>query len=85
MIAIKTPRRSKRHGDATGERLPMPLNWDALRRMCVEYLEMPGLRLTREQVQRLLGLDEAGCTELLDALVTAAFLRRLRDGKYART
>ena len=32
-----------------------------LRRICVEYLEMPGLQLTRPQAQRQWGLDDHTC------------------------
>lgn len=46
-----------------------------------EYLEMPGLHLTRPQVQRLWSLDIVTCDALLDALEGAQFLRRThRDG-----
>ncbi len=48
-----------------------------------EYREMPGLRLTRRQAQRLWALDTATCDALLDALESARFLRRTRDGEYA--
>jgi hypothetical protein len=37
---------------------------------------MPGLRLTRQQAQRLWGLDEHTCAQLLDSLTEAKFLRR---------
>ncbi len=56
-----------------------------LQRMCGEYLEMPGLRLTCRQAQRLWALDEATCIELLNILLEAGFLRQTRDGSYART
>jgi hypothetical protein len=49
-----------------------------------EYLEMPGLRLTEVEVQRLWGLDATTSAALLDALVQAKFLRRTRDGFYLR-
>lgn len=49
-----------------------------------EYLEMPGLQLTEIEVQRLWGLDATTSEALLDALVHAMFLRRTRDGFYAR-
>jgi DNA-binding IclR family transcriptional regulator len=48
---------------------------DWLQFIQTEYLEMPGLCLTFEQAQRLWGLDEATCRDLLDALVDARFLR----------
>jgi hypothetical protein len=60
------------------------LKWDLLRLICVEYLEMPGLRLTPEQAQRFWRLDEITCVELLNSLVDISFLRRMRDGRYAR-
>ena len=49
-----------------------------------EFLEMPGLRLTEAQARRLWGLDAATCAELLDALVSAKFLFRTRDGAVMR-
>ena len=57
---------------------------DMLRRISGEYLEMPGLRLARPQAQRLWGLDRHTCSQLLDSLVEAKFLRRTDDGMYAR-
>ena len=57
---------------------------DALRRVQGEYIEMPGLRLTTAQAQRLWGLDRAVCDALLGALVEAKFLFRTRDGAYMR-
>jgi hypothetical protein len=56
-----------------------------LQRVCAEFLEMPGLRLTCKQAQRLWGLDEPTCRELLEYLVDAAFLRPSGPGMYART
>jgi len=47
-----------------------------------EYLEMPGLRLTKQQAQRLWALDLATCDELLATLVGAQFLRRTHSGEY---
>jgi hypothetical protein len=49
-----------------------------------EYLEMPGLALKPEQVQRLCGVDQADCQLVLDALVDAGFLTARTDGAYAR-
>lgn len=62
-----------------------PAHEDILRRICGEYLEMPGLRLKREQAQRLWGLDGATCTTLLDTLVASGFLCRFLDGRYGRS
>jgi DNA-binding IclR family transcriptional regulator len=47
-----------------------------------EFLEMPGLNLTRQQVQRLWGLDPDTCDTVLRELVDARFLRRTPDGRY---
>jgi hypothetical protein len=56
-----------------------------LQRVCGEFLEMPGLRLTCQQARRLWDLDEPTCQEILDFLVGAGFLARPeRDGGYAR-
>ena len=58
---------------------------DVLRRVQGEYIEMPGLRLTTAQAQRLWGLDRTACDTLLRALVDAKFLFRTRDGAFVRT
>jgi hypothetical protein len=49
-----------------------------------EYLEMPGLRLTLEQMQRLGGVERSLCRMVLDALVDEKFLCLKSDGSYAR-
>ena len=49
-----------------------------------EFQEIPGLHLTKPQVQRLWGLDGPTCDELLDALVDGGFLRRTQTGAYVR-
>ena len=58
---------------------------DVVRRVQGEYREMPGLRLTPAQAQRLWGLDRAACDALLGALVDAKFLLRTRDGAFMRS
>lgn len=55
-----------------------------LRRVRAEYLEMPGLRLTLEQAQRLCGVERTLCEAVLEALVDAKFLCVKSDGTYAR-
>ncbi len=55
---------------------------DVLRRARAEYLEMPGLRLTRAQAQRLWGLDTRTCEQLLSALTETRFLAKTRDGAF---
>ena len=55
-----------------------------LRRICGEFLEMPGLRLTLPQAQRLWGLDADTCAQLLQSLTDQQFLCRRSDGTYGR-
>jgi hypothetical protein len=46
-----------------------------------EYREVPGLNLTRPQVQRMWSLDDGMCDALLGALVSSRFLEKTaRDG-----
>ena len=49
-----------------------------------EYLEIPGLRLTKPQVRRLWGLDAVTCEALLGALVDVKFLKCIRNEVYVR-
>ena len=58
---------------------------DVLQRIQGEYIEMPGLRLTPAQAQRLWGLDRQVCDQLLQALVQANFLSQTRDGSFVKT
>ena len=58
---------------------------DVLQRIQGEYIEMPGLRLTPAQAQRLWGLDRQVCDQLLEALVKANFLSQTRDGSFVKT
>ena len=47
---------------------------DVLNRLRAEFLEMPGLRLKSEQVQRLRGVERTMCQMVLDLLVDEEFL-----------
>ena len=58
---------------------------DVLQRIQGEFVEMPGLRLTAAQAQRLWGLERDVCDALLGALVDAKFLSQTRDGAFIRT
>ena len=49
-----------------------------------EYLEVPGLHLTRSQVQRLWGLDDVTCDEVVRRLVDTRFLRQTMTNAYVR-
>jgi len=57
---------------------------DARLRIQIEFIEMPGLKLSRDQVQRLCGVPGDLCDEALDALVRSGFLRRKTDGTFLR-
>jgi hypothetical protein len=57
---------------------------DVLQRIQGEFVEMPGLRLTAAQAQRLWGLERDVCNALLGALVDARFLSQTRDGAFVR-
>ena len=59
---------------------PNVISWLELIR--AEYLEMPGLRLTKPQVRRFWSLEAAVCDALLDALVDARFLAKTRQASY---
>ena len=63
---------------------PSNLTDQMLSRVCGEYLEMPGLRLTQKQAQRLWGMDEVTCRQILEFLVEVKFLRMSDVGSYAR-
>jgi hypothetical protein len=54
-----------------------------LRLIRAEYLEMPGMQLTKPQIRRLWCLDEDACDALVDALVSSGFLRQTPRGAYA--
>jgi len=56
----------------------------AFDRICAEFLEMPGMRLTPEQVERLCGVDRAVCKCVLDDLVRAKFLEMVPNASYSR-
>ena len=47
-----------------------------------EYREMPDLRLSKPQMQRLWGFDAFICDALVDALVAARVLRQTANGSY---
>ena len=50
-----------------------------------EYREMPGLRLTFDQMRRLWMLDRPTCRALVEKLLDAQFLKPTRDGQYVRS
>lgn len=67
-----------------GERRDGVTRASCVRRIRVEYDEMPGLRLTLAQAKRLFGLREDICVRVLDTLVQARVLRTDPCGCFAR-
>ena len=53
---------------------------DVLRLIRAEYKEIPGLRLTRAQVQRLWLLEPVACDHALRTLVDTGYLRLTPSG-----
>jgi len=59
-----------------------PAEWTE--RVRAEYLEMPGLTLTRWQMRRMWLLDASVCDAVVDALVASHFLCRRSNNTYVR-
>ncbi len=57
---------------------------DARIRIQIEFIEMPGLKLTLSQIARLCGLPREVCEQAVSLLVEAGFLASTRDGAYLR-
>jgi hypothetical protein len=55
-----------------------------MQRVRAEFLEMPGMRLTVEQVQRLCGVEASVCQLVMNSLVARKFLYVHPDGTYVR-
>jgi hypothetical protein len=55
---------------------------DWLRLVQAEYLEMPGLTLTKPQIQRLWTLEPTVCDQVLETLVASEFLRKTNGQAY---
>lgn len=49
-----------------------------------EFREMPGLRLTKAEIQRLWGLDAAMCEALIETLEANRFLKRTARDAYVK-
>ena len=56
----------------------------AFERIRAEFDEMPGMRVTPDQLGRLAGVDSSICRRVLDDLVRAGFLCPSMSGTYAR-
>ena len=61
-----------------------PMRSGVVERIQAEYREMPGLILTPEQAQRLLGLDGGTCAVALATLTRRRFLKQTARGAYLR-
>ncbi len=64
--------------------LPDVLSELLLQRIRAECVEMLGLRLSRQQAQRLWGLDEDACGQILEFLVKTGFLTLAAPDTYGR-
>ena len=66
----------------------MALQWsevdDVVLRVRSEYMEMPGMRLTPAQAQRLWGIDAVATRSVIQTLVETKFLRETPDGAFVR-
>ncbi len=62
--------------------MPVPA---VIERVRAEFIEMPGLQLTRNQVRRFCGIEESVVQDVLDSLVAAGFLQINTRGCYMRT
>jgi Fic family protein len=52
---------------------------DVVNRVRAEFIEMPGLKLTVAQAQRLWGLDRSTCERVISKLTASGFLVRTHD------
>ena len=57
---------------------------DVLNQLRAEFMEMPGMRLHAQQIQRLCGIDQTTCQLALDSLLESKFLCLKPDGAYVR-
>ena len=64
--------------------MPVFLDQRLLERIRAEYLEMPGMQLTANQLQRFCGIEQRVCKPILNALVKTGFLLLRHDGTYVR-
>jgi hypothetical protein len=58
---------------------------EAVQLIQMEYAEMPGMRLTFCQAQRLWNLSDELCQRALATLTGSGFLARTPDGAYVRS
>ena len=80
--ALNPPVSPGRQDAPRHERRNLASRPELLRRMEVEYYEMPGLSLTLTQAKRLFGLRDDICARVLTTLIDRAVLRRDPNGAY---
>jgi hypothetical protein len=66
------------------QEITMTAPQDIVERVRSEYLEMPGMRLTPRQLQRLCGIGPSVCDAVLESMVANRFLTVKPDGTYVR-
>lgn len=64
--------------------MPLMQTDDAIELIRMEYAELPGLKLTFWQAQRLWNLSNDVCARALTTLTESQFLARTADGAYVR-
>lgn len=57
---------------------------DVVARVRAEYIELPTLRLTEAQLQRLFNLDDTTCAAVLEDLCASGFLCKDKFLRYGR-
>ena len=82
-LFVRVPKARAAKVDAPAVPVPGPIEHVA-RRVRAEYLEMPGLCLTREQARCLWGLDAQVCDRVLSYLVGCGFLALTAHATYVR-
>ena len=60
------------------------LQQQVLNRIRAEFEEMPDMKLTSEQIQRLCGVNRSLCESALESLVQTQFLSVSSDRRYMR-
>ncbi len=60
------------------------LQQQVLNRIRAEFEEMPDMKLTSEQIQRLCGVNRSLCEAALESLVQMQFLSVTSDRRYTR-
>jgi hypothetical protein len=79
-VPASRPRRASQAAMVAAQ--PAIADW--VRRVRAGYLEMPGLILTVDEIQRMWGIDAVTCAAILNTLVAVGFLRRTRAGGFVR-